>query len=113
MKVMKKSAVAKYLEGEMIKWQAENGGLKTLKEFADYFGIETERFYKTMRGDRGISDDDLQLIAAKRGPEIWKIAGRVPPEIRQAIEVVPPDEYGELQKIIEDFLKSRGFVRTK
>jgi hypothetical protein len=87
---------------------------KTLEqnELADWFGIEPGLFNKYYNDKRTPSGENLEKIAAKAGPIAYKLAGQMPAGIVERIMKIPPDDFVELEKTLDDFMKTLNLEET-
>jgi len=67
-----------FLDREYWEWQAGDRN-KTIREFADYLGVEYGALSSWMGGVRQPRKENVKLLADKLGDEIYAIMGMIPP----------------------------------
>lgn len=72
---MKNIEFTKWLEIKYLAWQQDEGGRRTMKEFAAYLGIHPGTLTNYTKGKRTPSGDHVHRIAEKLGGEIYNLLG--------------------------------------
>lgn len=69
-----------YLEMKFLEWQQQQGGRKTVKEFAAYIGVSQSAISTWWNGERQPEGESLQKIASKLGMEVYDVLGHPRPD---------------------------------
>jgi transcriptional regulator with XRE-family HTH domain len=77
-----------FLRLKYIDWQAKSRQNRTLKSFALYLGVGAQLLSMWMNGTRTPGPENIDLLAAKLGPEVY-----------DALELPRPDPH--LQKLVQ------------
>ena len=80
MYLMVKTEVSNWLDRKFLDWQYQQGGTRTLLEFADYLGIKQSTLSHYLSGRRMPNEAAAHLIAAKLGDEIYDLLGMQRPD---------------------------------
>ena len=75
----KKPDLIRWLNLKFIDWQKDEGGRKTIIEFADYLDVNRSLLSYWMNGSREPSDENLVRLALKLGFEVYDLVGKKRP----------------------------------
>ncbi len=68
-----------FLTQSYLNWQAEQGEIKTLEEYAEYLDVNRSLLSFWMNGKRVPNNDACEKISAKLGNDIYDILGKPRP----------------------------------
>lgn len=118
--------VGKWLTKKFLEWQTQSGEKKTVTEFADFLGVSRDTLNKWFNGQRRPRGTNVDVLAAKLGPEIYDILGlRRPGEIdttglapdvaalAQRINRLPPDVRESFIRLVNDLAKRSGLLKDE
>lgn len=70
-----------FLELKFLEWQKQQGGRKTVKEFAAYLGVSQSTISTWWNEDRRPEGENLVRLANKLGLEVYDALGKPRPDI--------------------------------
>jgi transcriptional regulator with XRE-family HTH domain len=83
MLMQEKSPLATWLDNKYIEWMKQQGGRRTIIEFADHLGVDRSMLSYWMNDRREPSDENVLKIAVKLGYEIYDLMGKKRPNPRR------------------------------
>lgn len=91
--------ITKWLDQKFLDWQQEQGGSRTLIEFADWLGIKQPTLSHYMTGRRTPNGKAAMILGAKLGWEIFDLLGwQRPDPVLQRIAQIWDNITDEQQK---------------
>ena len=66
---------AQYLEIKFLEWQRQQGGRKTVKQFAEFVGVSQSSISMWWHGERVPEGENIRKIADKLGLEVYDVLG--------------------------------------
>lgn len=95
--------VSRWLDKKFLDWQYQQGGSRTLTEFADWLGIPQSSLSNYMTGFRAPNEKAAYKLGAKLGWEIFDLLGLQRPDpLLQLITSLWDDIPEEKQKELAD-----------
>lgn len=73
------NAFSDWLRNKYLDWQRQQGGLKTMVEFANYLGVKQQSMSVWINGKQKPDGDNVLKLAEKLGFEVYEILGVDPP----------------------------------
>lgn len=70
----------KFLESKFLEWQREQGGRRTVTEFARWIGVKQSSVSMWWNGANEPSDESIRLLANKLGLEVYDALGLERPD---------------------------------
>lgn len=103
---------AQFLEMKYLEWQKQEGGRKTVKEFAAYIGVSQSTISNWWNDDRKPEGENLQKLAAKLGIEVYDILGVPRPDsdllyLQSIWKELEPEKRRTLREQAEKYNKNK------
>jgi hypothetical protein len=105
MKLMEPKTIGQLLRDIHIRQINEQNRTLNQNELAAWFGIDSGLFNKYYNDRRSPEGENLEKLARKAGPVVYKLTGQVPPRIAKQISDIPPDRLADLEKVIDEFMR--------
>lgn len=71
---------SQFLELKFLEWQRQQGGRKTVKEFAEYLGVSQSTVSTWWNNNRKPEGENLIKLAVKLGLEVYDVLGKPRPD---------------------------------
>lgn len=69
-----------YLEGKFLEWQQQQGGRRTVSEFAEHIGVTQAAISSWWNNNRIPQSDSIRKLADKLGLEVYDVLGLERPD---------------------------------
>lgn len=107
-----------WLEKNFIEWERSTGRRRTIKEFAEWLGINRSLLSRYMSNKVIPGEDAIPLIAAKLGPEIYDILGLASPDpllryVSSNWHKLPEETQLQIREQVETYLANGQRTKTK
>lgn len=100
---------SQYIELKFLEWQQEQGGRKTVKEFAKYLGVAQSTISMWWNNEEREPDGEyLRKIAEKFGIEVYDILGKPRPDedllyLQSVWETLPSEERRAIRERVKKY----------
>lgn len=103
----------KFLEGKFLEWQKEQGGRRTVSEFAKWIGVKQSSVSMWWNGSNEPSGESVRLLADKLGLETYDVLGLERPDpdlyyIRKIWDDLTPEKRKAVREQVEQLASKNG-----
>ena len=100
-----------WLELNYIEWQKNEGGRKTVKEYAEYLGTTQSTLSSWLNETRKPQEENIRKIADKLGLEVYDVLGLERPDpilhlINKYWDDLPPDIQEAITRKVEGYISA-------
>lgn len=101
-----KNPISEWLDNKFLDWQKQEGGRKTLTEFAQYLGVDRGVLNNWVNRGSKPEGDNLKIVAIKLGMEIYDLLEIERPDFRLLVinaewEHISDDAKKEIAAIVD------------